>query len=111
MILQAFPIAPSPLTYYDNIAKYTHRKNVNSTIQELYQYSCWYGSFFIYPLRKKGGFPMLLFYLFIAIWVSVNGITSPFDDALSFFMWAAVLVPVIACVFILLHCGDDDRKN
>ena len=30
MILQAFPIAPSPLTYYDNIAKYTHRKNVNS---------------------------------------------------------------------------------
>lgn len=54
---------------------------------------------------------MLLFYLFIAIWVSVNGITSPFDDALSFFMWAAVLVPVIAGIFILLNCGDDDRKN
>lgn len=60
---------------------------------------------------KKGGFPMSLFYIFIAIWVSVNGITSPFDDILSFFMWAAVLVPVIACISILLHCGDDDRKN
>ena len=53
---------------------------------------------------------MLLFYLFIAIWVSVNGITSPFDDALSFFMWAAVLVPVIAGIPLLLH-SDDDRKN
>ena len=53
---------------------------------------------------------MLLFYLFIAIWVSVNGITSPFDDALSFFMWAAVLVPVIAGISPLLH-GDDDQKN
>ena len=50
---------------------------------------------------------MSLLYFFIAVWVSVNGITSPFDNALSFFMWAAVLVPV----FILLHCGDDDRKN
>ena len=53
---------------------------------------------------------MSLLYIFIAIWVSVNGITSPFDDVLSFFMWAAVLVPVIACIFILLNCGDDDRK-
>lgn len=53
---------------------------------------------------------MLLFYLFIAIWVSVNGITSPFDDALSFFMWAAVLVPVVAGISLLLH-GDDDQKN
>ena len=53
---------------------------------------------------------MLLFYLLIAIWVSVNGITSPFDDALSFFMWAAVLVPVIAGISLLLH-GDDDQKN
>ena len=111
MILQAFPIAPSPLTYYDNIAKYTHRKNVNSTIQGLYQYSRWYGSFFIYTTQRKEVFPMPLLYIFIAIWVSVNGISSPFDDALSFFMWAAVLVPVIACIFILLNCGDDDRKN
>ena len=54
---------------------------------------------------------MSLLYIFIAIWVSVNGITSPFDDILSFFMWAAVLVPVIACIFILLNCGDNDRKN
>lgn len=53
---------------------------------------------------------MSLLYIFIAIWVSVNGITSPFDDALSFFMWAAMLVPLIACIFILLH-SDDDRKN
>ena len=53
---------------------------------------------------------MPLLYLFIAIWVSVNGITSPFDDALSFFMWAAVLVPVIAAILFLLH-SDDDRKN
>ena len=53
---------------------------------------------------------MSLLYIFIAIWVSANGITSPFDDILSFFMWAAVLVPVIACIFILLH-SDDDRKN
>ena len=53
---------------------------------------------------------MLLLYIFIAIWVSVNGITSPFDDVLSFFMWAAVLVPVIAGISLLLH-GDDDRKN
>jgi hypothetical protein len=53
---------------------------------------------------------MSLLYIFIAIWVSVNGITSPFDDILSFFMWAALLVPVIACIFILLH-SDDDRKN
>ena len=52
-----------------------------------------------------------IIYWFIAIWVSVNGITSPFDDVLSFFMWAMVLVPVIACIFILLNCGDDDRKN
>ena len=54
---------------------------------------------------------MSLLYIFIAIWVSVNGITSPFDDVLSFFMWATVLVPVIARIFILLNCGDDDRKN
>ena len=53
---------------------------------------------------------MSLLYIFIAIWVSVNGITSPFDDALSFFMWAAVLVPVIAGIFLLLH-SDDDQKN
>ncbi len=53
---------------------------------------------------------MSLLYFFIAIWVSVNGITSPFDDALSFFMWAAVLVPVIAGISLLLH-GDDDQKN
>ena len=52
---------------------------------------------------------MSLLYIFIAIWVSVNGISSPFDDALSFFMWAAVLVPVIACIFILLNCGDEGR--
>ena len=52
---------------------------------------------------------MLLLYFFIAIWVSVNGISSPFDDALSFFMWAAVLVPVIACIYLLL-LSDDDRK-
>ena len=51
-----------------------------------------------------------IIYWFIAIWVSVNGITSPFDDALSFFMWAAVLVPVIAAILFLLH-SDDDRKN
>lgn len=54
---------------------------------------------------------MLLLYIFIAVWVSVNGISSPFDDALSFFLRAAVLVPVIAGIFLLLHCGDDDRKN
>jgi ABC-type multidrug transport system permease subunit len=53
---------------------------------------------------------MSLLYIFIAIWVSVNGISSPFDDALSFFMWAAVLVPVIAGISLLLH-SDDDRKN
>ena len=53
---------------------------------------------------------MSLLYIFIAIWVSVNGISSPFDDALSFFMWAAVLVPVIAAILFLLH-SDDDRKN
>ena len=53
---------------------------------------------------------MSLLYIFIAIWVSVNGITSPFDDILSFFMWAAVLVPVIAAVLLLLH-SDDGRKN
>ena len=53
---------------------------------------------------------MSLLYIFIAIWVSVSGITSPFDDALSFFMWAAVLVPVIAAILFLLH-SDDDRKN
>ena len=53
---------------------------------------------------------MSLLYFFIAIWVSVNGISSPFDDALSFFMWAAVLVPVIAGISLLFH-GDDDQKN
>ena len=51
-----------------------------------------------------------IIYIFIAVWVSVNGITSPFDDALSFFMWAAVLVPVIACISLWLH-SDDDQKN
>lgn len=53
---------------------------------------------------------MSLLYIFIAVWVSVNGVSSPFDDALSFFMWAAVLVPVIAAIIFLLH-SDDDRKN
>ena len=53
---------------------------------------------------------MSLLYFFIAIWVSINGISSPFDDALSFFMWAAVLVPVVAGIFLLLH-SDDDQKN
>ena len=53
---------------------------------------------------------MSLLYIFIAVWVSVNGITSPFDDALSFFMWAAVLVPVISAILFWLQ-GDDDRKN
>ena len=50
-----------------------------------------------------------IIYWFIAIWVSVNGITSPFDDALSFFMWAAVLVPVVAGIFLFLHRDDDQR--
>ena len=53
---------------------------------------------------------MSLLYFFIAIWVSVNGISSPFDDALSFFMWAAVLVPVVAGISLLLH-SDDDQRN
>lgn len=53
---------------------------------------------------------MSLLYFFIAIWVSVNGISSPFDDALSFFMWAAVLVPMVAGISLLLH-SDDDQKN
>ena len=53
---------------------------------------------------------MSLLYIFIAIWVSVSGIASPFDDILSFFMWAAGLVPVIAAILFLLH-SDDDRKN
>lgn len=53
---------------------------------------------------------MSLLYFFIAIWVSINGISSPFDDALSFFMWAAVLVPVIAGISLLLH-SDDDQRN
>ena len=51
-----------------------------------------------------------IIYWCIAIWVSVNGISSPCDDALSFFMWAAVLVPVVAGIFLLLH-SDDDQKN
>ena len=51
-----------------------------------------------------------IIYWFIAIWVSVNGISSPFDDALSFFMWAAVLVPVIAGIFLLLHSDDGQKK-
>lgn len=53
---------------------------------------------------------MSLLCFFIAIWVSVNGISSPFDDALSFFMWATVLVPVIAGISLWLH-SDDDQKN
>ena len=53
---------------------------------------------------------MLLLYIFIAVWVSVNGISSPFDDALSFFLWAGGLVPVIAGISLWLH-SDDDRKN
>ena len=53
---------------------------------------------------------MSLLYIFIAVWVSVNGISSPFDDALSFFMWAAVLVPVVAGIFLFLH-SDDDQRN
>ena len=32
-------------------------QNVNSTIQGLYQYSRWYGSFFIYPSLKERRFP------------------------------------------------------
>ena len=66
--------------------------------------------FHISITQRKEVFPMSLLYIFIAIWVSVNGITSPFDDALSFFMWAAVLVPVIAGISLLLH-GDDDQKD
>lgn len=53
---------------------------------------------------------MALIYVFILIWVSVNGITSPFNDVGSFFMWAAVLLPVFAGIFILLH-SDDDHEN
>ena len=37
MILQAFPIAPSPLTYYDNIAKYTHRSFRKFYATEIYK--------------------------------------------------------------------------
>lgn len=88
-------------------------QNVNSTTQGLYQRSCWCSPFFIYPsLKGRRFFSMgiAIIYWFIAIWVSVNGISSPFDDALSFFMWAAVLVPVIAGISLLLH-GDDDQKN
>ena len=66
--------------------------------------------FHISITQRKEVFPMLLLYFFIAIWVSVNGISSPFDDALSFFLWAAVLVPVIAGISLWLH-RDDDRKN
>ena len=66
--------------------------------------------FHISITQRKEVFPMSLLYFFIAIWVSVNGISSPFDDALSFFMWAVVLVPVIAGISLLLH-GDDDQKN
>ena len=78
MILQAFPIAPSPLTYYDNIAKYTHRKNVNSTIQGLYQYSRWYGSFFIYLLLKERRFSPCRF----SISLSLFGFPSTVSQAL-----------------------------
>ena len=53
---------------------------------------------------------MALIYVFILIWVSVNGITSPFNDIGSFFMWAAVLVPVLAGILFLL-LGDNDRKD
>ena len=53
---------------------------------------------------------MALIYVFILIWVSVNGITSPFNDILSFFMWAAVLVPVLAVIPLLFH-SDNDPKN
>jgi len=77
-VLQAFPIAPSPLTYYDNIAKYTHRKNVNSTIQGLYQYSRWYGSFFIYLLLKERRFSPCRF----SISLSLFGFPSTVSQAL-----------------------------
>ena len=66
--------------------------------------------FHISITQRKEVFPMSLLYFFIAIWVSVNGISIPFDDALSFFMWAAVLVPVIAGISLWLH-SDDDQKN
>ena len=78
MILQAFPIAPSPLTYYDNIAKYTHRKNVNSTIQGLYQRSCWCSPFFIYPSLKGRRFSPCRFSTFL----SPSGYLSTASQAL-----------------------------
>ena len=53
---------------------------------------------------------MALIYVFILIWVSVNGITSPFNDIGSFFMWAMVLVPVFAGILFWV-LGDNDRKN
>ena len=104
-----------PLPYCVTIcnSKKIPSQNVNSTIQGLYQRSCWCSPFFIYPsLKGRRFFSMgiAIIYWFIAIWVSVNGISSPFDDALSFFMWAAVLVPVVAGIFLLLH-SDDDQKN
>ena len=45
-------------------------QNVNSTIQGLYQRSCWYSPFFIYPLRKERRFPYvasLHFYRYLGI--------------------------------------------
>ena len=93
MILQAFPIAPSPLTYYDNIAKYTHRKNVNSTIQGLYQYSRWYGSFFIYLLLKERRFSPCRFSISLYLYRYL-GFRQRY---LKPFWWCALVLHVGCC--------------
>ena len=53
---------------------------------------------------------MLLLYCFIFLCVSINGITNPFNDILSFFMWAAILVPVLA-VIVFFFADNNGRKN
>ena len=63
-------------------------QNVNSTIQGLYQRSCWYGSFFIYLLLKERRF-------------------SPcrFSTSLSLFGYPSTVSPALLMTLSRSSCG------
>ena len=50
----------------------------------------------------------LILYGYIILCVITNGITSPFNDIGSFFMWAAVVLPIVGLIILFIAMLRDD---
>ena len=50
----------------------------------------------------------LILYGYIILHVCANGITGPFHDIGSFFMWAAVVIPIVGLIILFITMLRDD---